>query len=134
MSEVAVHRHTMTDIEQAIEAGRRTVRIEARAVAALEQRIDGEFASAVELLACCTGRVIITGVGKSGIIARKIVATADARLVVVGHDMRFGHRNSGEQPKSKQCQHHVANQPQETYKITCASKPEMKSLILELAQ
>ncbi len=68
----------MTDIEQAIEAGRRTVRIEAQAVAALEQRINGEFASAVELLACCTGRVIITGVGKSGIIARKIVATLNS--------------------------------------------------------
>ncbi len=68
----------MTDIEKAIEAGRRTVRIEARAVAALEQRINGEFAAAVELLACCTGRVIITGVGKSGIIARKIVATLNS--------------------------------------------------------
>lgn len=68
----------MTDTEQAIEAGKRTVRIEARAVAQMEQRINGEFARAVDLLEGCTGRVIITGVGKSGIIARKIVATMNS--------------------------------------------------------
>jgi len=68
----------MTDSEQAIQVGRRTVRIEADAVAALEQRVGLEFASAVELLARCTGRVIVTGAGKSGIIARKIVATMNS--------------------------------------------------------
>jgi arabinose-5-phosphate isomerase len=44
-------------------------------VSALEERINGEFARAVDLLAACKGRVIVTGVGKSGIIARKLVAT-----------------------------------------------------------
>lgn len=65
----------MTDHRSTIERGREVVRIEARAVAGLEERIDDGFARAVELLAHCKGRVVVTGVGKSGIIARKLVAT-----------------------------------------------------------
>ncbi len=61
-----------------IAPGRDVVRIEARAVADLEARIGEEFARAVELLSHCKGRVIVTGVGKSGIIARKIVATMNS--------------------------------------------------------
>lgn len=49
--------------------------MEAEAVAALEQRINGAFAHAVELLFSCKGRVVVTGMGKSGNVARKIVAT-----------------------------------------------------------
>lgn len=52
--------------------------MEAEAVAALESRISTEFADAVDVIARCIGRVIITGVGKSGIIARKIVATLNS--------------------------------------------------------
>jgi arabinose-5-phosphate isomerase len=65
----------MTDQNVTIVRGKEVVRIEARAVAALEERIDGDFARAVDLLAGCKGRVVVTGVGKSGIIARKLVAT-----------------------------------------------------------
>jgi arabinose-5-phosphate isomerase len=65
----------MSDEHATIERGKEVVRVEARAVAALEERINGDFSRAVDLLAACTGRVIVTGVGKSGIIARKIVAT-----------------------------------------------------------
>jgi arabinose-5-phosphate isomerase len=68
----------MTDDEKAIQAGREVVRIEQLAVAALTERIDGDFARAVDLLFNCDGRIIITGVGKSGIIARKIVATMNS--------------------------------------------------------
>lgn len=63
---------------KAIEKGKDVVRIEATAVRALESRIGPEFAKAVDLIFNCTGRVIITGVGKSGIIARKIVATMNS--------------------------------------------------------
>jgi len=49
--------------------------IESRAVAALVDRIDGKFLQAVELLFGCKGRVVVTGLGKSGIICRKIAAT-----------------------------------------------------------
>ena len=68
----------MNEGQNAIDKGREVVRIEKTAVAALEQRIDHDFSRAVDLLAACEGRVIITGVGKSGIIARKIVATMNS--------------------------------------------------------
>jgi len=58
-----------------IEKGREVVRIEAEAVKALEDRIDENFKVAVEILLNCKGRVIITGMGKSGIIAKKIAST-----------------------------------------------------------
>ena len=54
---------------------RRVLRIEAQAVLDLVDRVDERLSSAVELLASCRGRVIVTGMGKSGIIARKIAAT-----------------------------------------------------------
>jgi arabinose-5-phosphate isomerase len=61
-----------------IEIGKRVIRIEANAVAELEDRIDENFAEVVDLILRLTGRVVITGVGKSGIIARKIVATMNS--------------------------------------------------------
>jgi arabinose-5-phosphate isomerase len=61
-----------------IEKGREVIRIEAAAVTAVGERIGQSFAESVELILQCKGRVIITGVGKSGIIARKIVATMNS--------------------------------------------------------
>jgi arabinose-5-phosphate isomerase len=61
-----------------IEKGREVVRIEARAVQEVGERIGRSFAESVDLIMKCKGRVIITGVGKSGIIARKIVATMNS--------------------------------------------------------
>ncbi|MCI0694930.1 KpsF/GutQ family sugar-phosphate isomerase [candidate division KSB1 bacterium] len=54
---------------------REVIRIEAEAVAALENRLDASFECAVDLLFNCKGRVIVCGIGKSGIIAQKIAAT-----------------------------------------------------------
>jgi arabinose-5-phosphate isomerase len=54
---------------------RRVLRIEAEAVGALAGRLGGEFEQAVELILACRGRVIVSGIGKSGHIARKIAAT-----------------------------------------------------------
>jgi arabinose-5-phosphate isomerase len=68
----------MTDAETAIAKGREVVRIEGKEVVSLAQRINADFAAAVELLYACKGRVIVTGVGKSGLIARKIVATMNS--------------------------------------------------------
>jgi arabinose-5-phosphate isomerase len=48
---------------------------EANAILGLIDRIDANFENAVELLAACKGRVVLTGMGKSGIICRKIAAT-----------------------------------------------------------
>ena len=54
---------------------RRVIETEAAAISALADRLDERFDAAVRLLDACTGRVIVTGMGKSGIISRKIAAT-----------------------------------------------------------
>jgi arabinose-5-phosphate isomerase len=54
---------------------KRVLRIEADAIAGLIERLDAQFDKAVELLFSCKGRVVITGLGKSGLIGRKISAT-----------------------------------------------------------
>lgn len=64
----------MNDAE-IIERGRRVVRMEREALAASEALVGAEFARAVCLIAESRGRVIVTGVGKSGLIGRKIAAT-----------------------------------------------------------
>jgi arabinose-5-phosphate isomerase len=56
-------------------SGRRVLESETRALTALAQRLDGEFSAACRLLLACSGRVVCTGMGKSGHIARKIAAT-----------------------------------------------------------
>jgi arabinose-5-phosphate isomerase len=53
----------------------RVLRLEADAILGLIPKLDAAFARAVELLRGCAGRVIVTGIGKSGIIGRKIAAT-----------------------------------------------------------
>jgi arabinose-5-phosphate isomerase len=53
----------------------RVLRIEAEGILALTRRLDERFLHAVELMRDCTGRVIVTGMGKSGIVGRKIAAT-----------------------------------------------------------
>ncbi|MCB4360756.1 KpsF/GutQ family sugar-phosphate isomerase [Quatrionicoccus australiensis] len=61
--------------ERALELGRQTLSIEAAAVDALKNRINDDFAKAVELILASKGRLIVSGMGKSGHIARKIAAT-----------------------------------------------------------
>lgn len=56
-------------------AARAAIRSEAEAVAALEGRLNGRFAAVVDLIAESSGRMVVTGLGKSGIIGRKIAAT-----------------------------------------------------------
>jgi len=64
----------LTDNE-IIKTGKNVIRIEANAVANLEQSINTDFVKAVEIIYNTKGRVVLTGMGKSGLIARKIVAT-----------------------------------------------------------
>src|SRR5205823_4338550 len=54
---------------------RKVLETEAAAILALVGRLDGKFDRTVELLRECRGRVVLTGMGKSGIIGRKIAAT-----------------------------------------------------------
>ena len=61
--------------ERALALGRQTLSIEAAAVDALKDRLNGDFSKAVELILASHGRLIVSGMGKSGHIARKIAAT-----------------------------------------------------------
>jgi arabinose-5-phosphate isomerase len=65
----------MTEHSTFMASARRTIDIEHRAVGELSQRIGPSFAMACERLLNCTGRIIVTGMGKSGHIASKIAAT-----------------------------------------------------------
>lgn len=71
----------------AIESAKRTIAIERQAVEQLEQRIDDGFSKAVDLLASVDGRVIVSGMGKSGHIGNKIAAT----LASTGTPAQFVH-------------------------------------------
>ena len=65
---------TLSDADLVAEA-RRVLALEGRELAAAEARVGAEFARAVRLVAAMQGRLIVSGVGKSGIIGRKIAAT-----------------------------------------------------------
>lgn len=58
-----------------IQQGKRVLEIEARAIAALVDRLDERFSKAVDLLHGCAGKVVVSGMGKSGLIGQKIAAT-----------------------------------------------------------
>ena len=61
--------------KEIVERGRRVLRMETEALGEAERRIGDDFARAVESIARSEGRVIVSGVGKSGLIGRKIAAT-----------------------------------------------------------
>jgi arabinose-5-phosphate isomerase len=63
------------DDARVVDLGRRALAIEADAVAALAGRLDAHFARACRRLFACAGRVVVTGMGKSGHVAGKIAAT-----------------------------------------------------------
>src|SRR5947199_5403700 len=69
----------------------RVLRLEADAILALVPKLDAGFAHAVETLRGCAGRVIVTGMGKSGLIGRKIAAT----LAATGTPALFLHPAEG---------------------------------------
>ncbi len=58
-----------------LETARRVLRIEAQAIEDVLARLDNSFARAVDLLFACKGRVVVAGIGKSGLVGRKISAT-----------------------------------------------------------
>ena len=71
--------------------GRRVLDIEAAALAALRDRLGVAFSHALDLLLACRGKVVVTGVGKSGIVCRKIAAT----LASTGTPAFFLHAGEG---------------------------------------
>lgn len=77
--------------ESLLATGRDVLRLEAAAVAALEARLDADFVGACQLLLNCPGRIVVSGMGKSGIIAKKIAAT----LASTGSPALFLHPAEG---------------------------------------
>ncbi len=61
-----------------IQKGKEVIRIEAEAVANLSESINDQFVKAIEIICESKGRVVLTGMGKSGLVARKIVATLNS--------------------------------------------------------
>jgi arabinose-5-phosphate isomerase len=59
-------------------AALRTIKLEADSIIGLEQFINDDFVKTINLIVECKGRIIITGIGKSGIVAQKIVATLNS--------------------------------------------------------
>lgn len=66
---------TRNDADRAVDMGRQVLEIEAAAVAVLARRLGPEFSAAVRLILGSRGRVVVSGIGKSGHIARKLAAT-----------------------------------------------------------
>ncbi len=65
----------MTPNRETIKRAKEVLKIEAQSILNLTEKIDINFSRAVDLIYVSKGRVIITGIGKSGLIGRKIVAT-----------------------------------------------------------
>ena len=65
----------MTTIDDSIRIGKKVIKIEAEAILNLEKKIDENFSRAIDLIYNSKGRVIVTGLGKSGAIGKKITAT-----------------------------------------------------------
>lgn len=81
----------MTESAKILKRAREVLDIEARGILALADRLDDGFVRAVELLSRCKGKVIVTGLGKSGLICRKIAAT----LSSTGTPSLFLHAGDG---------------------------------------
>ena len=83
--------------EQIVERGRRVVRLEREALETVEERLGESFARAVTMIAESSGRVIVAGVGKSGLIGRKIAATltSTGTPAVFLHPMDSAHGDLG---------------------------------------
>ncbi len=67
--------HNPSSESSLLKAARRTFGVEIEALSALRQRLDANFAAACRVCLACAGRTVVTGMGKSGHVARKIAAT-----------------------------------------------------------
>ncbi len=111
--------------EALVAAARRALAIETRALEALQDRIGADFVAACRLCLACSGRVVVSGIGKSGHVGRKIAATlastgtpafflhpAEASHGDIGmitrHDLMLALSNSGETPEILMLLPHIA--------------------------
>ncbi|MGH7845481.1 MAG: KpsF/GutQ family sugar-phosphate isomerase, partial [Candidatus Binatia bacterium] len=63
------------DKTETLHRARRVLETEAQSILALAERLDHGVVLAADILSCCQGKVVLTGLGKSGLVARKIAAT-----------------------------------------------------------
>lgn len=82
---------TQTASPDVLARGRRVLELEAKSVADLAKRLDARFVGAVERLLACKGKIVVTGMGKSGHVCRKIAAT----LASTGSPAIFLHPGEG---------------------------------------
>ena len=73
--------------KERLKRAREVIRLEARTIAGLENLLGASFVTAIDMLLACTGKVVVTGMGKAGLIAQKISAT----LASTGTDSIFLH-------------------------------------------
>src|SRR5208283_3028216 len=73
--EASLHARLCLGSSMSLSTARRVLGIEAQALEDLQARLDQSFVKAVDLLLACKGRVVVTGMGKSGLVGRKISAT-----------------------------------------------------------
>ena len=79
---------TQNDLTRArLDRAREVIRLEARTIAGLEALLDERFAEAVGLMLACPGKLVVTGMGKAGLVGQKISAT----LASTGTDSLFLH-------------------------------------------
>ncbi len=92
---------SLTD-DPVIRTGKETIAEESRALALLADTLDESFAEAVRLMLACSGRIILTGMGKSGHIARKIAATLSSTgtPALFVHPAEAGHGDLGSVTKA----------------------------------
>ena len=94
-AQAAVNR--IVDANRALALAREVLDTEARAIAALRSRLSGPFINAVQLILDCRGRVVVSGIGKSGHVARKLAATlaSTGTPAFFVHSAEAGHGDLG---------------------------------------
>ncbi len=90
-------KHIEYEPKDLLEEARRVILIESEGVRGLLDRLDNSFAEAVELLYNCKGRAIVSGIGKSGIVGRKLAATltSTGTPAIFIHPVDFLHGDMG---------------------------------------
>jgi arabinose-5-phosphate isomerase len=80
-----------------LDRARRVLGIESTALAALRDRVDTNLAQAIDLLVACRGKVVVTGIGKAGLVGRKIAATfaSTGTTAVFLHAAEASHGDAG---------------------------------------
>lgn len=146
----------MTETPTSAETARVTIETEIAGLQALAQSIDGSFSEAVDLIHACRGRVIVTGIGKSGHIGQKIAATlastgtpsffmhaAEAShgdLGMIGQgDIVIAISNSGESAELRAIVEYCRRHREEVVLIAITSKPgstlgRLSNLVLQLPE